>query len=73
MKCYVILHVFHELISGKGIRKEDCMKKHGLSTSTFMRYVRNVRSFCKQANLGDVIFDKSAKEYKLIARESETK
>ena len=66
MKCYVLLRMFEDLFLHKVIRKEECMADFSLSTSTFMRYVRNLRAYCEKRGLGKVVYDRNNKEYKLV-------
>ena len=64
-KSLVILQFYCNLTRGLGVNIDDALKKHGISLTTFYRYMETVREFLKKDGGLSVVYDLKNKTYSL--------
>lgn len=62
-KSIVVLRIYDDLMSGKIVDTTTCCENHGISVSTFYRYITVIRNFLRGKNL-DLRYDRKLKTYK---------
>lgn len=64
-KSIIILQLYRDLLSGKGISVNECLDDHGLSLSTFYRYMDTLRQFLRTDGNISITYDSKNRIYKI--------
>lgn len=64
-KSIIILQLYRDLLSGKGISVNECLDDYGLSLSTFYRYMDTLRQFLRTDGNISITYDSKNKIYKI--------
>jgi len=66
IKSQIVLYIYDELLSNRGIKTIDIVNKYGISIRTFRRYISEINSFFFNNYRNQIVeYDTLRKEYYL--------
>jgi len=66
IKSQIVLYIYDELLSNRGIKTIDIVNKYGISIRTFRRYILEINSFFFNNYRNQIVeYDTLRKEYYL--------
>lgn len=68
-KSVVVLDIYTDLLNGRRVNINECMKKYKISVSTFYRYLDDIREYAWDRLFLSVAYDIQEESYKFIKKE----